>query len=130
MSLDVEQWRGIAADSDAERSAAEAPDAKTTIRLRAASRALLASLLRPHRGLITVMVLLLLLQNAAGSATLDVLETTDALERANTAAEAIRQGMREILSASAAERAGPDAPDPDGGGAQSPVTAELSEATP
>lgn len=68
MSLDVEQWRGLAPDSDAERTAAESPDAKATIRLRAASRALLGSLLRPHRRLLAVMVGLLLLQNAAGMA--------------------------------------------------------------
>ena len=35
MSVDVEQWRGVAADEDAERTAAEAPDEKATIRLRA-----------------------------------------------------------------------------------------------
>src|SRR5260370_30335729 len=63
--IDVEQWRGIAPDEDAERTEAEAPDAKATIRLRASSRALLGSLLRPHRGALTVLVLLLLLQNAA-----------------------------------------------------------------
>ena len=52
VSVDVEQWRGVAADNDAERTAAEAPDEKATIRLRASSRALLASLLRPHRRLL------------------------------------------------------------------------------
>jgi len=68
MSLDVEAWRGVAADEDAERTAAEAPDEKATIRLRASSRALLGSLLRPHRRLLAVMVVLLLVQNAAAMA--------------------------------------------------------------
>jgi ATP-binding cassette subfamily B protein len=68
VSVDVEQWRGLAPDSDAERTQAEAPDEKATIRLRASSRALLASLLRPHRRLLIGMVVLLLLQNAAAMA--------------------------------------------------------------
>jgi len=53
MSVDVKEWRGVASDSDAERTAAEAPDEKATIRLRAASRGLLRSLLSPHRRLLT-----------------------------------------------------------------------------
>jgi ABC-type multidrug transport system fused ATPase/permease subunit len=65
MTVDVDQWRGVAADEGAERTAAEAPDEKATLRLRAASRALLASLLRPHRRLLAVMIVLLLVQNAA-----------------------------------------------------------------
>jgi ATP-binding cassette, subfamily B, bacterial len=68
MSVDLEQWRGIAPDLDAERTDAEAPDEKATIRLRASSRRLLASLLRPHRKLVGVMVGLLLLQQAAAMA--------------------------------------------------------------
>lgn len=68
MSVDVEQWRGLAPDTDAERTEAESPDAKATIRLRASSRALLGSLLRPHRRLLFIMVALLLLQNAAAMA--------------------------------------------------------------
>ena len=68
MSIDVEQWRGIATEAGAERTEAEAPDAKATIRLRASSRALLASLLRPDRRLLAVTVVLLLLQNAAAMA--------------------------------------------------------------
>ena len=68
MSVDVEQWRGVASDDDAERTAAEAPDEKATIRLRASSRSLLASLLRPHRRLLAVMIVLLLVQNAAAMA--------------------------------------------------------------
>ena len=68
MSVDLEQWRGIAPDLDAERTDAEAPDAKATVRLRAASRRLLGSLLRPHRRLLYVMIVLLLVQQAAGMA--------------------------------------------------------------
>jgi ATP-binding cassette, subfamily B, bacterial len=68
MSIDVEQWRGVATDTDAERTAAESPDEKATIRLRASSRSLLGSLLRPHKRLLTVVVVLLLLQNAAAMA--------------------------------------------------------------
>jgi ABC-type multidrug transport system fused ATPase/permease subunit len=68
MTVDVEQWRGVAPDEDAERTAAEAPDEKATIRLRASSRALLASLLRPHRGGLALLVVLLLLQNVGSMA--------------------------------------------------------------
>jgi ATP-binding cassette subfamily B protein len=68
MSIDVEQWRGVATDTDAERTAAESPDEKATIRLRASSRSLLASLLRPHKRVLVVVVVLLLLQNAAAMA--------------------------------------------------------------
>jgi ABC-type multidrug transport system fused ATPase/permease subunit len=66
--VDVDSWRGIATEEDADRTAAEAPDAAAVVRLRANSRRLLASLLRPHRRLIALMVALLLLQNAAGMA--------------------------------------------------------------
>ncbi|HEY3008175.1 MAG TPA: ABC transporter ATP-binding protein [Micromonosporaceae bacterium] len=68
MSIDVKAWRGQAPDEDAERTEAEAPDERAVVRLRARSRALLASLVRPHRRLIGIMVMLLLLQNAAGMA--------------------------------------------------------------
>jgi ATP-binding cassette, subfamily B, bacterial len=68
VTVDVEQWRGLAPDTDAERTEAESPDAKATIRLRASTRTLLASLMRPHRRLLVIMVLLLLLQNAAAMA--------------------------------------------------------------
>jgi ATP-binding cassette, subfamily B, bacterial len=68
VSVDVEQWRGVAPDEDAERTEAEAPDEKATIRLRASSRALLGSLLRPHRGGLALLVVLLLVQNAASMA--------------------------------------------------------------
>ncbi len=46
MSIDVDQWRGVAEDADAERTAAEAADKKATIRLRASSRRLLGNLMR------------------------------------------------------------------------------------
>ncbi len=65
MSIDVRQWRGQATDDDAERTTAEGG---STVRLRAGSRALLASLMRPHRKLIWVMLGLLLVQTAAGMA--------------------------------------------------------------
>lgn len=65
MSVDVRQWRGEATDSDAERTAAEGG---STVRLRAGSRTLLASLMRPHRTLIWVMVGLLLLETAGSMA--------------------------------------------------------------
>lgn len=62
MSIDVEAWRGRAADEDAERTAAEGGSA---VRLRAGSRALLGSLVRPHRRMLIVVVLLLLMQSGA-----------------------------------------------------------------
>src|SRR5262245_27675941 len=68
MSIDVTQWRGVAEDADAERTAAEATDKKATIRLRASSRKLLGSLLVPHRGPLALAIGLLLLQNAAAMA--------------------------------------------------------------
>jgi ABC-type multidrug transport system fused ATPase/permease subunit len=67
-SVDVTAWRGVATDADAERSAAEGDDKGSTIRLRAASRALLRSLLRTHRKMIIWMLAVLLVQNAAGMA--------------------------------------------------------------
>ena len=68
MSVDRKSWRGRAAEEDAERAAAEAPDERAVLRLRARSRRLLAGLLRPHRRLLGVTIALLLLQNAAGMA--------------------------------------------------------------
>ena len=68
MSIDVSAWRGLAQDADAERTAAEASDRRSTIRLRRPSRALLADLLRPHRRPLALAVTLLLLQNAANTA--------------------------------------------------------------
>jgi len=68
VSIDLDAWRGVATDEDAERTAAESPDAAAVVRLRADSRRLLGSLLRPHRRLIALMVVLLLAQNAAAMA--------------------------------------------------------------
>ncbi|MGH3735107.1 MAG: ABC transporter ATP-binding protein [Micromonosporaceae bacterium] len=68
MSIDVAAWRGQAPEDDAERTAAEAGDARSVILLRGRSRVLLRSLLRPHRRLLTVAVALLLTQNAAAMA--------------------------------------------------------------
>ncbi len=68
MSIDVTQWRGVAEDADAERTAAEASDAKATIRLRASSRKLLGNLMVPHKRALALAIGLLLLQNAAAMA--------------------------------------------------------------
>src|SRR5690606_7108161 len=68
VSVDVSAWRGVAQDKDAERTAAEATDRRSTIRLRRSSRALLGDLLRPHRRTLALAVALLLLQNAAAMA--------------------------------------------------------------
>ncbi|NJC69520.1 ABC transporter ATP-binding protein [Planosporangium thailandense] len=68
MTIDVRAWRGVAPDDDAERTAAEAGDAASVVRLRTSSRRLLGSLLRPHRRLLWVAVALLLAQNAAAMA--------------------------------------------------------------
>ncbi|MFC7548217.1 ABC transporter ATP-binding protein [Plantactinospora sp. GCM10030261] len=65
---DLTAWRGVAVEADADRTAAEAATAPAVALLRARSRALLRSLLRPHRKLLTVTVGLLLVQNAAGMA--------------------------------------------------------------
>lgn len=62
MSVDVDAWRGQAAEQDAERTAAEGGD---PIRLHDRSRDLLRSLLRPHRRLIGGAVALLLAQDIA-----------------------------------------------------------------
>jgi ABC-type multidrug transport system fused ATPase/permease subunit len=67
-AVDLTRWRGVAPDPDADRTAAETDTAPGIARLRKRSRALLGSLLRPHRRLIAVMVALLLVQNAAGMA--------------------------------------------------------------
>jgi len=64
----VNAWRGLATDDDADRTAAESPDAKAVIRLKENSRSLLTSLLRPHRKAIVTLVLLLILQAAADMA--------------------------------------------------------------
>ncbi|HYN94135.1 MAG TPA: ABC transporter ATP-binding protein [Pilimelia sp.] len=65
---DVGRWRGQAVDADAERAAAEGADRLAVLRLRGRSRALLGSLLRPHRRLIGMAVALLLVQSAAAMA--------------------------------------------------------------
>jgi len=65
VSVDVDAWRGQAAEHDAERTVAEGGD---LIRLRGRSRQLLRSLLRPHRRLIGLALVLLLAQNAAAMA--------------------------------------------------------------
>ena len=62
MSIDVDSWRGRAAEEDAERTAAEGG---STVRLRAGSRALFGSLVRPHRRSLLWIVVLLLLQSGA-----------------------------------------------------------------
>jgi ABC-type multidrug transport system fused ATPase/permease subunit len=65
---DITTWRGISPDDDAERTAAESSDAASVVRLRANSRRLLGSLVRPHRRLLWYAVVLLLMQNAASMA--------------------------------------------------------------
>jgi ABC-type multidrug transport system fused ATPase/permease subunit len=62
---DALAWRGIATEDDAELTAAEFGGEKTALRLRADSRALLRSLLRPHHRAIVVLIALLLLQSVA-----------------------------------------------------------------
>ncbi|SCL41034.1 ABC-type multidrug transport system, ATPase and permease component [Micromonospora pallida] len=66
--VDLERWRGLATDPDADRSRAEEGGPEAVARLRSRSRALLGGLLRPHRGRLAVAVSLLLAQNAAGLA--------------------------------------------------------------
>ncbi len=61
-------WRGRAADLDADRTAAESGDPAAVARLRVRSRALLGSLVRPHRRALAATIVLLLLQSAAGMA--------------------------------------------------------------
>jgi ABC-type multidrug transport system fused ATPase/permease subunit len=64
-AADVNAWRGVAPEDDAELTAAEFGGAKAALRLRAESRALLGSLLRPHRRALVGLLVLLLLQAAA-----------------------------------------------------------------
>lgn len=61
----ADSWRGRAPDQAADQTLAETG---SVVRLRARSRALLGSLIRPHRRALTLAVGLLLLQNAAGMA--------------------------------------------------------------
>ena len=62
MTVDVQAWRGVAAEGTEELSS------ETTLRLRDRSRALLRSLLRPHRRALLLAGVLLLAQNAAAMA--------------------------------------------------------------
>jgi ATP-binding cassette, subfamily B, bacterial len=62
MSVDVQAWRGVAAE-DADELSDE-----TSVRLRARSRRLLRSLLRPHRRLLGWATALVVVQNLAGLA--------------------------------------------------------------
>ncbi|GAB3504278.1 ABC transporter ATP-binding protein [Phytohabitans suffuscus] len=61
----ADSWRGRAADEAADQTLAETG---SVVRLRARSRVLLASLVRPHRRPLGLAIGLLLLQNAAGMA--------------------------------------------------------------
>ncbi|MFC0528047.1 ABC transporter ATP-binding protein [Phytohabitans kaempferiae] len=61
----ADSWRGRAADEAADQTLAETG---SVVRLRARSRVLLGSLIRPHRRSLSLAVGLLLLQNAAGMA--------------------------------------------------------------
>jgi ABC-type multidrug transport system fused ATPase/permease subunit len=65
---DIGAWRGRAPDADADRTVAEAGDPVAVARLRTLSRALLRSVLRPHRRLLAGAVVLLLVQSAAAMA--------------------------------------------------------------
>jgi ATP-binding cassette subfamily B protein len=66
--MTVHSWRGRATEIDADRTAAEGTDAAAVARLRVRSRALLASLVRPHRRPLAATIALLVLQSAAGMA--------------------------------------------------------------
>jgi ATP-binding cassette, subfamily B, bacterial len=66
--LDIEAWRGIASEENAERTAAEDTDRRSVSMLRSRSMHLLGSLLRPHRKLLVAAVALLLAQDLAGMA--------------------------------------------------------------
>lgn len=62
MSIDVQAWRGVAAEGS------EKITADTNLRLKARSRRLLGSLLRPHRRGLALAVVFLLILNAAAMA--------------------------------------------------------------
>ena len=62
MSIDVQAWRGVAAEGS------EKLTADTNLRLKARSRRLLGSLLRPHRRGLALAVFFLLILNAAAMA--------------------------------------------------------------
>ncbi|MGH8791558.1 MAG: ABC transporter ATP-binding protein [Stackebrandtia sp.] len=61
----ADAWRGKAEDDAAERTFAEAGDAESVAVLRSRSRALLLSLIRPHKRRIAVIVVFLMIANAA-----------------------------------------------------------------
>ncbi|BCJ26009.1 ABC transporter ATP-binding protein [Actinocatenispora sera] len=63
--LDIEAWRGIASEENSERTAAEATDRRSVARLRSRSMQLLGSLVRPHRRILALAVVLLLVQDVA-----------------------------------------------------------------
>ncbi|MEV0648897.1 ABC transporter ATP-binding protein [Phytomonospora sp. NPDC050363] len=65
---DSHAWRGIAESEEADRTTAELDDAASIKKLRARGRSLLASLLRPHKKKLGLVIALLLLQNGAGMA--------------------------------------------------------------
>lgn len=66
---DIDSWRGLAAEGeDAERTAAEGTDKAAVKALRSRSMRLLGSLVRPHRKLLAVAVVLLLAQDVAAMA--------------------------------------------------------------
>ncbi|WP_051325973.1 ABC transporter ATP-binding protein [Glycomyces tenuis] len=62
-------WRGRSEQADAERTSAELDDAESIRRLRARSRRLLGSMMRPHKRSIVFLVLILVGQNVATMAT-------------------------------------------------------------
>ncbi|GAB3225973.1 ABC transporter ATP-binding protein [Glycomyces halotolerans] len=62
-------WRGRSEQADAERTSAELDDAEAIKRLRARSRRLLGSMMRPHKRSIAFLVAILVGQNVATMAT-------------------------------------------------------------
>jgi len=66
--LDIEAWRGIASEENSERTAAEGTDRRSVARLRSRSMRLLGSLVRPHRRIVALAVVLLLVQDVAAMA--------------------------------------------------------------
>jgi ATP-binding cassette subfamily B protein len=65
---DIDTWRGRAAEEDAERTAAEGTGKAAVKALRSRGMRLLGSLVRPHRKLLAVAVVLLLAQDVASMA--------------------------------------------------------------
>ena len=62
------QWRGRAEAADADRTSAEVDDAESIALLRARSRKLLGSMMRPHKRAIAFLVGILVVQNFASMA--------------------------------------------------------------